>query len=188
MTTGTKALIGALLAGTVGLVIFLFVHFGNTPGDPIKIGASKAGACPHGQRDCLPDVSYIDTNGVAYTPKSLTGKVVVVNFWATWCGPCRKEIPDLSRVYDKYKDKGLVIIGVLTDDPSNQELLNFASDHEMSYPIVRASSDILISYDYPRNLPTTFVFDRSGRMVDSHVGPLKADQFSRDLDPLLAAK
>ena len=188
MTTGTKALIGALLAGTVGLVIFLFVHFGNNPGEPIRIGASKAGACPHGTRDCLPDVSYIDTNGVAYTPKSLTGKVVVVNFWATWCGPCRKEIPDLSKVYDKYKDRGLVILGVLTDEPDNQQLLNFASDHDMSYPIVRASPDILQSYDYPRNLPTTFVFDRSGHMVDAHVGPLKADQFSHQLEPLLAAK
>ena len=188
MTTGTKALIGALLAGTVGLVIFLFVHFGNSPDQPIKVGTQKAGACPHGQRDCLPDVSYVDTNGVAYTPKSLTGKVVVVNFWATWCGPCRKEIPDLSKVYEKYKDKGLEILGILTDDPSNQDLLNFASDYNMSYPIVRSSSDILVSYDYPRNLPTTFIFDRSGRLVDSHVGPLRADSFARQIEPMLAAK
>jgi len=188
MTTGTKALIGALLAGTVGMVIFLFVHFGNTPGQPIKIGATKAGACPHGQEDCLPDVNYMDTNGVAYTPKSLTNQVVVVNFWATWCGPCRKEIPDLSKVYEQYKDRGLVILGVLTDDPSNQELLNFASDNEMTYPIVRANSDILQSFQYPRNLPTTFVYDRNGRLIDAHVGPLRADKFARDIEPLLAKK
>lgn len=176
----TKALIGVLLAGMAGMTIFLFVHLSQDGG--IRPGPTPAHAeCTKGQRDCLPDVSYVDTTGVAYSHDSLAGKVVLVNFWATWCHPCQSEIPDLSKAYDKYKSKGVVFLGVMTDNPDSQQLLNFQSDYEMSYPVVRANSDVMVSYSYPDALPTTFVFDRGGKQVFSHVGPLR----ERDLDSLL---
>jgi thiol-disulfide isomerase/thioredoxin len=176
----TKALLGILLAGTAGMVIFLFVHLSKD--GRIHPGPSQAHAeCTKGQRDCLPDVNYIDTTGVAYSHDSLAGKVVLVNFWATWCHPCQQEIPDLSKAYDKYKAKGVVFLGVLTDTPDSQQLLNFQSDHEMTYPIVRANSDLMVSYDYPQSLPTTLVFDRSGKQVLKHIGALRES----DLDSLL---
>ena len=134
--------------------------------------------------DCLPDVKYVDTTGVAYTPASLKGKVVVINFWATWCGPCKKEIPDLSKLYKQYKDKGVIMLGVLANDnPSNNDLLNFQSDYDMEYPVVRQSSDILVSFDYPQALPTTFIFDRNSKRVGGpRVGAIKIEE----LDALLA--
>jgi len=179
-TGSTKALIGVLLAGTAGMVIFLFVHLSKDGG--IRPGPASAHAeCTKGERDCLPDVNYTDTDGVAYTHASLAGKVVLVNFWATWCHPCQKEIPDLSRVYDKYKSKGVVFLGVMTDAPDNQTLLNFKSDFEMSYPIVRSNSDLMVSFNYPDALPTTFVYDRGGKQIYNHVGPLR----ERELDSLL---
>lgn len=179
-TASTKALIGVLLAGTVGMVVFLFVHLSDD--GRIRPGPTPAHAeCTKGQRDCLPDVSYVDTAGVAYSHDSLAGKVVLVNFWATWCHPCQKEIPDLSRAYDKYKTKGVVMLGVMTDSPDSQQLLNFQSDYEMTYPVVRANSDLMVSYNYPDALPTTFVFDRGGKQVFSHIGPLG----ERELDALL---
>ena len=181
MTTSNKALVGLLLAGLVGFTIFLFVSLSGG-------GTASAKTCQVGQRDCLPDVSYVDTLGKAYTPKSLADKVVIVNFWATWCKPCLKEIPDLSKVYDQYKDRGLVILGVMTDEPDNQELLNFQSDNMMSYPVVRANSEILVSYDYPKALPTTFIYDRRGKRAHAHVGPLRADQLAKYVEPLLAQK
>lgn len=185
-TSSTKALIGLLLAGSVGVVIFLFVHLSSDPSKPISVGSKKAAACTKGQRDCLPDVNYIDTSGKAYTPAELSGKVVVVNFWATWCKPCQKEIPDLSKAYDKYKANGVVMLGVMTDSPDNNQLLNFQSDFEMSYPVVRANSDILVSYSYPEALPTTFIFDRGGKQVYSHVGPLHQEKLEQILAPLIA--
>lgn len=184
--TSTKALVGLLLAGVAGIVIFLFVNLSGGEDQGISIGSKSAAACTHGHRDCLPDVNYVDTTGTAYTSQSLAGKVVVVNFWATWCKPCLREIPDLSKVYDKYKARGLVMLGIMTDDPDHNTLLNFQSDNEMSYPVIRANSDILVSYSYPGALPTTFVFDRGGKQVYSHVGPLRVEQLERLLDPLIA--
>jgi thiol-disulfide isomerase/thioredoxin len=179
MNTTTKALVALLIAGLTGTTIFLFVMFSGG-------GTASAKTCRVGQRDCLPDVSYIDTQGTAYTPQSLAGKVVVVNFWATWCKPCQKELPDLSQVYEKYKDRGLVVLGVMTDDPDNQALLNFQSDNMMAYPVVRVNSEIMISYDYPKALPTTFIYDRRGKRAHYQVGPLHADQLAKLVDPLLA--
>jgi thiol-disulfide isomerase/thioredoxin len=181
----TKALIGLLLAGTVGVVIFLFVHLSKD--GSIRPGANAAHAeCTKGERDCLPDVNYVDTDGVAYSHASLAGKVVLVNFWATWCRPCLTEIPDLSRAYDKYKAKGVVFLGVMTDTPDNQALLNFKSDYDMSYPVVRASSDLMVSFNYPDALPTTFVYDRKGKEVYRHVGPLRERELDRVLGQLVA--
>lgn len=178
--TATKTLVGLLLAGLAGITIVLFLSLSG--------GTASAKTCQVGQRDCLPDVKFVDTNGAAYTPQSLTGKVVVVNFWATWCGPCLKEIPDLSRIYAQYKKDGVVMLGVMTDDPDNQTLLNFQSDHMMEYPVVRANSDIMLSFSYPKALPTTFIYDRRGKQVTTHVGPLRAEQLTALLAPLLAAR
>ncbi|MBL9017462.1 MAG: TlpA family protein disulfide reductase [Myxococcales bacterium] len=186
VTTSTKALIGLLLAGSVGVIIFLFVHLSSDPSKPISVGSKSASACTKGQRDCLPDVTYTDTMGKAYTAADLAGKVVVVNFWATWCKPCQKEIPDFSKAYTKYKDKGLVMLGVMTDQPDKDQLLNFQSDYDMAYPVIRANSDILVSYNYPDALPTTYVFDRGGKQVFSHVGPLHVERLESILSPLLA--
>lgn len=179
MSTSTKGLIGLLIAGTVGFVIFLFVGLSsNKDGSPkLELGTKKAAAaCVKGSSNCLPDVNYTDTSGKAYTVQSLAGKVVVVNFWATWCRPCQREIPDLSKAYDKYKNKGVVFLGVMTDNADDQSLLNFQSDHEMTYPVVRGSSDILVAYNYPESLPTTFIFDRGGKQIFSKVGGISAEE------------
>ena len=185
-TDGTKALIGVLLAGIVGLSIFLFVNISRD--GKIHPGPTLAQAeCTRGQ-DCLPNVGYTDTTGATYSHDSLAGKVVVVNFWATWCAPCKAEIPALSKVYDKYKAKGIAFFGVMTDNPApdNQALLNFQSDHEMTYPIVRVNSDLMTSYSYPQSIPTTFVYDRHGKQVLSQVGPVNEGDFDALLGQLLA--
>jgi len=185
----TKALIGILLAGTAGVVIFLFVHLSGDS-NKLEIGSKHAAAaCTRGQEDCLPDVKYVDTTGKAYTAESLAGKVVVVNFWATWCHPCQKEIPDLSKLYEKYKSKGVIMLGVLSDSPSDSDLLNFQSDYAMTYPVVRSSSDILTSFHYPQALPTTFVFGKDGRQVGRpRVGAIRLDDMDETLAELLAQK
>ncbi|MBX3160214.1 MAG: TlpA family protein disulfide reductase [Deltaproteobacteria bacterium] len=186
MSNSTKALLGLLLAGSVGMVIFLFVHFTNNPNQPVSIGGKSANAgCANGAQDCLPDVSYVDTHGTTYSPKDLAGKVVMINFWATWCPPCKKEIPDLSRAWEKYKDKGLVLLGVMMDDVDANTLVNFQSDYEMLYPVVRGTREIDGAYGRPKNYPTTFIFDRTGRLVFSEPGGLSDRKLAQILEPLL---
>ena len=173
----------ALLAGTVGVIALWILGAACDSGKII----AKAEACTQGaSQTCLPDVNYVDTTGKVYTPKDLAGKVVVVNFWATWCAPCLKEIPDFSRAFERFKDQGVVVLGILhSDNPTEAELLNFMSDNDMTYPVVRASSDILVSYMYPEGLPTTFVFDRGGKQVFEHRGPLEESALAAILVPLV---
>lgn len=190
-----KALIGILLAGTVGIIVFLFVHLSNG-GKHVEVGAKTASAeCGQNSKDCLPAVTFVDVQGHAYTNKELAGKVVVVNFWATWCHPCEKEIPDLSRAYDKYKAQGVVFLGIMADQPTpdEQTLLNFQSDHEMTYPVVRINPELLSAFDDPGQLPTTFIFDRQGHKVDVdgdkrffHLGAISEKRLSAVLDQLVA--
>jgi thiol-disulfide isomerase/thioredoxin len=183
-SSSSKALLGLLVAGTAGLVVFLFVHLSRDSGGiRLRPGISPAAAeCTKGQPDCLPDVGYTDTSGVAYTREALAGKVVLVNFWATWCHPCQAEIPALSKIYDKYKSKGVVFLGVLTDSVDSNQLLNFQSDHNMSYPIVRATRQLMASYEEPSSLPTTFVYGRGGKQMFSRIGALRESE----LDSLVA--
>ncbi|HET7501765.1 MAG TPA: hypothetical protein VFK02_12195, partial [Kofleriaceae bacterium] len=97
--------------------------------------------------------------------------------------------PDLSRVYDKYKAKGAVFLGVMgdmKDTPDNQLLLNFQSDHEMTYPVVRASSDVMASYNYPDAFPTTFVYDKTGKQVFSRVGQVRESEIDSLIAQLVA--
>jgi len=173
----TNALIGLLFLGVVVGAC-----------DSSRTEASSQRACGTGE-DCLPDVKYVDTNGTAYTAQQLAGKVVVVNFWATWCHPCQKEIPDLSKLYEKFKAQGVVMLGVLSDSPSDSDLLNFQSDYAMTYLVVRSTSDILLSFHYPQALPTTFVFDRGGHQVGSpRVGAISASELEQTLGKLVAQK
>jgi thiol-disulfide isomerase/thioredoxin len=184
--SGNAALIGLLLAGTVGIIIFLFVHLSGDGGSP-RLGSqsASAAACKTGSDKCIPDVSYVDTTRTTYTPKTLAGKVVVINFWATWCKPCLHEIPDLSKVSEQYKDRGVVILGVLTDTPDDSTLLNFQSDNDMSFPVVRANPDIMAAFQYPSSLPTTFIFDRGGRQAHVQVGAMRAEKLAQILEPLV---
>ena len=119
-----------------------------------------------------------------------TERGLVIAFWATWCKPCQKEIPAFSRVYDKYKPRGVVFLGVLTGDQATaDELLNFASDNEMTYPIVRENSDIRMSFiDDMDNLPTTLIFDRAGKQIYGRAGGLSEQRLSELLEPLVAQK
>ena len=181
----TRALIGLFLAATAGVVIFLFVSMSRGPDGRIEVGPRTASACSKGNgKDCLPPLTYVDTTGRAYGAEELAGKVVVVNFWATWCKPCEHEIPAFSKVAEHYKGK-VVILGVMTDNADPDKLLNFMSDHELTYPVVRVDKDIYLAYQYPDKLPTTFVFDGTGTRRTMHIGPMSEEQLSGVIDQIL---
>jgi len=114
-----------------------------------------------------------DLDGRTISTASLRGKVVLVNFWATWCPPCRAEIPDLIALQEKYRDQ-LQIIGISEDEGGPEVVRRFVDAHRMNYPVVMATPDIEKKFPGIGALPTSFVIDRESRLVQKHVGMLTA--------------
>ena len=112
------------------------------------------------------------------------GKVVMVNFWATWCPPCRYEIPELLQLKQEFGDK-LEIIGMSEDDDGPDGVIKFALSKNMSYPIVMATRDIVRSYGGVPALPTTFLINTEGRVVTKHSGLYPKDAYDQEIRALL---
>jgi thiol-disulfide isomerase/thioredoxin len=119
------------------------------------------------------DVMMTDVDGRTISTASLKGKVVIVNFWATWCPPCRAEIPDLIALQDKYKDQ-LQIIGISDDDDPPAVVKKWADAHKMNYPIVMSNDALRKAFVGVAALPTSFILNRESRLVMRHVGMLTA--------------
>jgi thiol-disulfide isomerase/thioredoxin len=114
-----------------------------------------------------------DLEGKTITSTDLRGKVVLVNFWATWCPPCRAEIPDLIKLQDKYRDK-LVVIGISEDEAPVEEVKKFVDEQKMNYPVAMVTPDVQRIFKGVSALPTTFVIDPEGKVQQRHVGLLNA--------------
>jgi thiol-disulfide isomerase/thioredoxin len=119
----------------------------------------------------VPAFSVTDLEGKTMSTADWRGKVVLLNFWATWCGPCRAEIPDLVALQQKYRDH-LVIVGISEDEGGVETVKRFATAMQMNYPIVMSTEPIRQIFKGVVALPTTFVLDRDGRMVQKTVGLL----------------
>jgi thiol-disulfide isomerase/thioredoxin len=110
-----------------------------------------------------------DIEGNVVSTADWHGKVVLLNFWATWCPPCREEIPELIELESRYKDR-LQIVGVSLDDDGPDEVEKFAKNKGINYPIVMASREMLVEYGGVPALPTLFVVNPDGKVVQKHVG------------------
>ena len=121
----------------------------------------------------VPAFSVTDLDGKTISSTDLRGKVVLVNFWATWCGPCRAEIPDLVALQDKYRDQ-LVILGISEDETGEDVVRRFATKYQINYTVAMATPEIRGAFPNVMALPTTFVLDRDGKMAQKNVGMLNA--------------
>jgi len=122
-----------------------------------------------------PDFSLADVSGQTVSLEQYRGSVVLLDFWATWCAPCRMTIPLLAKLHEQYKDKGLVILGVSVDDPQlikDTDLLNYKKMSQIDYPLLRFNQKIMQDYfsNEQMAIPTMFVIDRNGRIRDKIVG------------------
>src|SRR5712664_4685840 len=119
--------------------------------------------------DPVPPFTLQDIDGKPLSSSQLRGKGTLPNFWATWCGPCRAEIPDLIELQKKYKDR-LQILGLVVDDDDLDAIKKFATRFGINYPVALATNDIRIQYGGIPALPTSFVLDSEGRVVQKHEG------------------
>jgi thiol-disulfide isomerase/thioredoxin len=119
--------------------------------------------------DPAPELKAKDLNGKELNLEAYKGKVVLLNFWATWCGPCRAEIPSLIRIQEAYKDR-LQIIGMDVDDDDEAQLRAFVKDQGINYPVARTSVPVRLAYGGIAALPTVFVINKDSKVVQKHVG------------------
>jgi thiol-disulfide isomerase/thioredoxin len=121
----------------------------------------------------VPAFAVADLDGQRVSSDAWKGKVIIVNFWATWCPPCRAEIPDLVALQEKYRDT-LQIIGVSEDEGPPEQVKRFAAEHHINYPIVMTTKELQRLFPGVQALPTSFIVNREGRLVQKHVGMLSA--------------
>jgi len=126
-----------------------------------------------------PPVLGWDQAGKPFTVADARGQVVFVNFWATWCGPCRGEIPGMTRVYDKYKTKGFEIVGVALDNGGWDDVKPWLQKNPINYPIVIGDQSLTDAYGGVEGIPTTFIVDRKGNIQSKHVGGLREEEFEK---------
>ncbi len=133
-----------------------------------------------------PDFSFPTVEGQTARLSDYRGQVVLVNLWATWCGPCRVEVPDLVAAYEHYKGRGFTVLAVNQGDPRDQ-VQAFAGDYGMSFPVLLDEEGrIRTSYPY-RGIPTSFIVDRQGIVRKIWVGTLPGEALSQLVEPLLGS-
>ena len=136
----------------------------------------------------MADLDFImqDMHGQEVSLNDYRGKVILLDFWATWCAPCRIEIPGFIELFDKYEDDGFVVLGINVDD-SVPAMQAFAAELEMDYPVLVAADrdDVKDAYGPPVGYPTAFMINRAGEICMSHVGFAPKDQFEREILHLL---
>ncbi len=164
-----------IYTGAFLLVVIILFIMNNTNGTP------KEGPLPP---------NYVETSGKTLTLSNFTGKVVILDFWATWCPPCRKGIPDLIELKKKYKDK-IEIIGISVDEMSRNtkaRVVPFIKEYGINYPIVYADMNVIQQYGGIRSIPTSFVIDKKGNVVAKYEGLVPKSTLEETINKALTGK
>jgi thiol-disulfide isomerase/thioredoxin len=159
-----------------GLLVAAFLCLDTAP--PFSQQASAA-------RTPAPDWELSGLNGKTVKFSDFRGKVVILDFWATWCAPCRLEIPHFVELQKRYGDKGLAVIGVSLDEQGSETVKKFVKQYGVNYPIVIGNQKVVEAYGGIVAVPTTFVIDRQSRIVSRHVGYDDKAAFEQEIQSLL---
>jgi peroxiredoxin len=135
-----------------------------------------------------PAFTLKDLNGKSISLADLRGKIIVLNFWATWCPPCREEIPDFVEFYNQNKATGLEIVGVSVDNIPAAQVQAFVNKNKMTYPVAMFTEKIVRDYGPIDAIPTTFIIDKTGRVRYTQVGMMGRDALARWYGKLAAEK
>ena len=137
-------------------------------------------ACTYGQAGSkAPDFSITALDGSTVSLEEIKGNVIFINFWATWCPPCRQEIPGFIELYEKYKADGMMILGVSLDRSGPDVVKEFMQEYGISYPMAMATKEFYEAYEPGQYIPTTFVIDRQGNIKDKHVGYMSKEMMEK---------
>lgn len=134
----------------------------------------------------VPAFALTTLDGTPISDAQLRGKVVLLNFWATWCPPCRVEMPGFQHTYERLRDRGFVVVGVAMDAGGSDGVARFLADRHITYPVAMASPGIAASFGGVRLLPTSFLIDRDGRVRNEVKGMFASVALGQAVEHLLA--
>lgn len=145
----------------------------------------KAAVKPEKERKPAPDFTLKDSNGATVKLSDYKGKVVLLNFWATWCGPCKIEIPWFIDFEQQYKDRGFAVLGVSMDDDGWESVKPYIAEAKINYRIVTGNDSVAQLYGGVESLPTSFVIDRDGKIASVHIGLVSKSDYQDEILHLL---
>jgi thiol-disulfide isomerase/thioredoxin len=185
----TKPLLVILVLAAIGAGAFLAIRYTERVGRELTSSTDGVGGRARVRfiKDPapIPELTMKTLDGRTITTRDLAGKVAIFNFWATWCPPCRAEIPDLVKLQEQYKDQ-LIIIGVSSDEGPTDAVSRFAADYKINYPIVMETPELTRAFPGIFALPTTFVVGPDLKLMQKHVGQIRPSQI--ELETRVLAK
>ncbi len=147
-------------------------------------GTAASSVKPAEQRRAAPNFTLRDSEGKLARLSDYKGKVVLLNFWATWCGPCRIEIPWFVEFERRHKDRGFAVLGISMDD-GWEEVRPFLSEVGINYRVLMGDDMVAELYGGVDSLPTTFLIDREGKIASVHIGLVSKRRYESDVEELL---
>ena len=154
-------------------------------GAPLEKKAEATTAKGDPNRKVAPQFALKDGDGRTVNLADFKGKVVLLNFWATWCGPCKIEIPWFIDFEQKYKDRGFAVLGVAMDDEGWEVVKPYVAKNNINYRILIGNDDVAGKYGGVDSLPTTFIIDKDGRITSTHVGLVSKSEYEDEIVRLL---
>jgi peroxiredoxin len=133
----------------------------------------------------VPDATFQGLTGTQVRLADFKGKVVLLNFWGTWCVPCLREIPELVRVSEQFQKKGFAVLGIAVDSGRPDDIRAFMAEHRMTYTILIGELGFIKKAFRVVGFPTSILIDRQGMIRKRYVGPQSEEVFKRDVEPLL---
>ena len=170
------------------IIVFLIFFFVNNSFDDSKPGPYPPNyQAKHdpSSRQTAPQFVLESPQGGVVKLSDYEGKIVILDFWATWCAPCRKAIPDLIELRTEYPEDKFEIIGISLDTDTRDMVASFVEQQNINYPIVYGDMNIAQEYGGIQSIPTSFVLDKQGRIYSSYVGYMQKEVYKTDIDKLL---
>jgi peroxiredoxin len=150
-----------------------------------RSGASAEAAGAKGEPRPAAEFTLEDSQGGKVSLADYKGQVVLLNFWATWCGPCKIEMPWFVEFQRKYKDRGFTVLAVSMDEGGWEVVRPYLEQQQLNFPVVLGDDEMADRFGGVQALPTTFIIDREGRIVATHTGLVGKNEYEKEIDALL---